>query len=375
MRLCDVCNSANGNAFEAGSDCHICGGKAMRLNAMLDEAAKLVSAESGGAGAFAISTLIPKEWLVREEDAWDRRSVGSESIKNMLNRTIAAGLRKSTGLAYHGDGDLKLIFDFESGRVALQRNELFVFGRYRKLVPGLSQSRWLCAKCGGKGCKACEERGKNYESVEERVGEPLRAAAGADAYVMHASGREDIDATNSAGRPFVLELKGARARKPDLAKAAAEIARSGQVAADGLRIVPRPFVELVTESHFDKTYEAEAEFGRDVGEDDMAVVRTLEGQTLLQQTPTRVAHRRADLVRHRKVKHIEMAVRDPQNRRLAALVIRAEAGTYIKELISGDGGRTKPSVAGLLGTTAKCVGLEVVGIDDGYMDFCLSRME
>ena len=373
MQLCEVCNSANGNAFEKGSECHICGGKAMRLHAMIDEAVKLAKAESGGAESFSISTLIPKEWLVREEDAWDLKSEGCESIKNMLNRTIAAALRKETGLGYWSDGGLKLAFDFESGRVVLQRNELFVFGRYKKRVAGLSQSRWLCAKCKGKGCKVCEGKGKNYESVEERIGEPFKAAAGADAYVMHASGREDIDATNSAGRPFVLELAGARVRRPDLAAAADVVGKGNEVSVHDLRIVPRSFVELVTESHFDKAYEADVEFGRDVDEDDAAKVRTLEGQTLLQQTPNRVAHRRADLVRHRKVKHIEMVRRDAGNPKLATLIIRAEAGTYVKELISGDGGRTKPNVAELLGTDAKCKKLEVIGIDDGYMEFCLSR--
>lgn len=373
MQLCDICNSANGNAFERGSACHICGGKAMRLHAMIDEAAKLAHAEGGGAESFAISTLVPKEWLAREEDAWDRRSEGCESVKNMLNRTIAAALRKSTGLGYWSEGDLKLVFDFESGRAVLQRNELFVFGRYRKMKAGLSQSRWLCAKCSGKGCKACDGRGKNYESVEERIGEPFKAAARADAYVMHASGREDIDATNSAGRPFVLELTGARTRRPDLAAAADAVGKANEVAVRDLRIVPRTFVELVTESHFDKSYEADVEFGRDVGEEDAAKVRGLEGQTLLQQTPNRVAHRRADLVRHRKVKHIEMVRRDAANPKMATLVIKAEAGTYIKELISGDGGRTKPNVAELLGTEAKCKKLEVIGIDDGYLDFCLSR--
>jgi len=374
VQLCDVCNSANGNAFENGSDCHVCGGKAMRLHPMIEDAAKLARAEAGGAESFAISTIIPKEWLVREEDVWDRRCDGCESIKNMLNRTIAAALRKSTGLNYWSEGGLKLVFDFESGRVALQRNELFVFGRYKKRVAGLSQSRWLCAKCEGKGCKACEGKGKNYESVEERIGEPFKAAAGADAYVLHASGREDIDATNSAGRPFVLELAGARERKPDLVAMAEAAGKSNDVSVHDLHIVPRSFVEVVTESHFDKAYEADVEFGREIGEEDAAKVRTLEGQMLLQQTPNRVAHRRADLVRHRRVKRIEMVRRDVKNKNMATLVIKAEAGTYIKELISGDGGRTKPNVAELLGIEAKCKKLEVIGIDDGYMDFCLSRL-
>ena len=135
--------------------------------------------------------------------------------------------------------------------------------------------------------------------------------------------------------------------------------------------MPRTFVEVVTESHFDKAYQAETEFERPLGEADVAKIRAIEGKTLLQQTPTRVSHRRADLVRHRKVKHIEVVNIDGNK---ARLIIKAEAGTYIKELISGDKGRTVPSVAGELGIKAECKALEVTMIDDGFLDQCLSAL-
>jgi tRNA pseudouridine synthase 10 len=171
----------------------------------------------------------------------------------------------------------------------------------------------------------------------------------------------------------VLEVNAAGNRTLDLGALAAEIAASGEVEALDLAFVPRSFVEVVTESHFDKTYEAEVEFERDAGEAEMMKIRTLEGVMLLQQTPTRVAHRRADLVRHRRVKHIEAVRREGQDSTHATLIIQAEAGTYIKELISGDNGRTNPSVSGLLSMKAKCTRLEVTGIDDGYLDLCMGR--
>jgi tRNA pseudouridine synthase 10 len=37
-----------------------------------------------------------------------------------------------------------------------------------------------------------------------------------------------------------------------------------------------------------------------------------------------------------------------------------EAGLYIKELVSGDSGRTQPSLAQILGRTARVVSLDVV---------------
>jgi tRNA pseudouridine synthase 10 len=332
---------------------------------MAAEAAALLGKED--AAGFSISTLIPKDWLIREEDVWDVRA--GQSIKDFLNRKLSSALEMATGLPYMNDGDCRAVFDFSTGKTMLERNDLFIFGRYLKLTPGLSQSRWLCSRCNGKGCEDCGGKGKNYESVEEKIGEPLKKAAEADEYVMHASGREDVDATNTAGRPFVLMLRNPKKRKPDLAVATAEIAANGCVEVTTLRFVRRSFVEVVTESHFDKGYEASVEFGRQLTDDDVAKISGMQGKTLAQQTPRRVIHRRADLVRHRKVKAIEITSTGGNT---AVLRITAEAGTYIKEFVSGDDGRTEPSIAGLLKTSAKCTKLVVEKIEDGFLDLCLS---
>jgi tRNA pseudouridine synthase 10 len=365
MFLCEICNAANGSAFEIGQ-CHICGGKAMETPRMIEEAKALLTKEN--AKSFSISTKIPKDWLVREEDAWDVSMKGTESLKSMLNGTIVRALKEKSSLPYVMDGDVRLVFDYKKGEVELQRNDLFIFGRYLKHKAGLSQSRWLCMKCQGEGCNKCGGKGKNFESVEERIGEPVKRMAGSEDYVLHASGREDVDATNSAGRAFVIEVKGPQTRELDLVKLAEDIAASGEVSVRDLRLVPRRFTESVTESHFDKSYKAGVEFGRELTEEDKRKIEGIAGQTLLQRTPKRVAHRRADLVRQRKVKEIEVL---EFNGKTAVLRIKAEAGTYIKELISSDGGRTEPSIAGLLATEAKCASLDVSEIDDDYLDFCI----
>lgn len=367
MLLCDRCNSANGLGFEVG-DCSICHGAAMETDKMIAEATDALVKED--IGSFSISTIMPKEWSIREEKVWDQSIAKAESIKNSLNKEIVASLRRSTGLKYDGDGDCRVVLDYAEKKVYLRRNELFLFGRYKKLSAGLSQSRWKCSKCEGRGCPSCGGKGKYYDSVEERIGEPVKAASEAADYVMHASGREDVDATNSAGRAFVLEIKEPRKRKLDLRALEEAIASSGEVSVSGLSAVGREFVEVVTESHFDKTYEAEVQFGREISDADALRIKTLEGKTILQQTPIRVSHRRADLIRNRKIKNIEAL---DVNGSKARVIVRAEAGTYIKELVSGDGGRTKPSIAGLLGTEAKCTRLEVTMIDDPFLDFCLKN--
>jgi len=326
-----------------------------------------------GVSSFSISTKVPKEWTSEEEGAFDRKLIGAESVKSSLNRKLSSGLSEASSLPYESDGDIRIVFDFtgEKAQVGTEPVPVFVFGRYKKLVPGLSQSRWMCSECEGKGCVRCRGKGKNYESVEERIGDVMKRHFSAQDYTMHASGREDVDATNTAGRPFVMEIKNPMKRKSDLEKIKNEIDSGKEVSVDSLRMVPRSFVEVVTESHFDKEYEAEVEFEKDAGESELHKLEAIEGTVLEQQTPERVAHRRADLVRKRKV--IELKLVKRQDQRHAAFRIHAEAGTYIKELVSGDSGRTKPSFAGVLGFGARCTKLAVTRIDDGYLDTCLPK--
>ena len=43
----------------------------------------------------------------------------------------------------------------------------------------------------------------------------------------------------------------------------------------------------------------------------------------------------------------------------------AEAGTYIKEWVHGDGGRTRPSLSERLGVACEVLELDVLDIHDG----------
>ncbi len=359
--LCNVCNKANSDAFPEG-DCHICGGWLSKLERMLEEGKELLKKED--ASGFSIATLVPKDWLIQEEGLWDEKVNGARSIKDYLNRTVSAELEKESGLSYSAESDCRVVFDMRSGKVSIKRNTLFIFGRYYKHEGGVSQSRWPCKSCQGGGCGKCNGKGKLHESIEEIIGNPAKKECGAGSYSLHASGREDVDALNSAGRPFVLSLENPENRKPDLDIMAKNIAQDGRVSVADLKIVGRSTVECVTESHFDKGYEAEAEFGRELAGADIEKALSLSGEMLRQRTPTRVKHRRADIVRERRVLSLEVLEWEGKT---AKLRIMAEAGTYIKELISGDEGRTEPSIAAMLGTDAKCTKLTVSEIDDGFL--------
>ena len=82
---------------------------------------------------------------------------------------------------------------------------------------------------------------------------------------------------------------------------------------------------------------------------------------ILQRTPQRVAHRRADLERER---HVLIRSLEPQTPDLLLIEVRCSHGSYVKEWISGDEGRTKSSLSDLLGCAAECAQLDVLEVLD-----------
>jgi len=99
----------------------------------------------------------------------------------------------------------------------------------------------------------------------------------------------------------------------------------------------------------------------------MEIMEKLQGCTLAQRTPERVAHRRADKIRRRKVietsePHIEVG---EDGILVGKFNLRCESGTYVKETVHGDGGRTQPSIASLI--KAKCT-VEWLDVADIHAD-------
>ena len=78
-----------------------------------------------------------------------------------------------------------------------------------------------------------------------------------------------------------------------------------------------------------------------------------------QNTPTRVMHRRAHKLRKRRILNFKVK---RLNSTLIEMVLRCEGGLYIKELISGDGGRTSLSVSEATMIPARCVELDVMKV-------------
>ncbi|RLI81649.1 tRNA pseudouridine(54/55) synthase Pus10, partial [Archaeoglobales archaeon] len=88
-------------------------------------------------------------------------------------------------------------------------------------------------------------------------------------------------------------------------------------------------------------------------------VEELSNRIIHQRTPLRVQHRRADLVRKKRTYGIRVLF---HKKDVAVVEIEADSGLYIKELVSGDEGRTKPSLSELLGMKTRVEKLDVIEI-------------
>ncbi|MCC7398717.1 MAG: hypothetical protein IT455_16740 [Planctomycetes bacterium] len=244
------------------------------------------------------------------------------------------------------------------------RTDLWLESRYRKLRRGLPQTVFFCPRCKGDrrrrhGCPTCEGFGKlTRESVQELIARRLVPAMQAKTGRFHGAGREDIDVLMLGhGRPFVFEVIGARNPDLDLEALRADIvARAeGAIELAPFRRVTRERIVYWKETHFDKVYRAEVEVEGAVDDHRLAAAATFAG-VAVQRTPQRVAHRRADLDRQRQLRVLGL-VRAEAGR--LVLRVLCQHGTYVKEWISGDEGRTTPSLSSLLAVPCRCVLLDV----------------
>jgi tRNA pseudouridine synthase 10 len=112
-----------------------------------------------------------------------------------------------------------------------------------------------------------------------------------------------------------------------------------------------------------KVYRAAMDFDRDVSDQELGKIEaTLTNATIRQQTPRRVLHRRADLTREKYI--YETKVKRVSHNR-AEMRIHCQGGLYIKELVTGDEGRTTPSVSTIVNTKATPVRLDVLSVVAG----------
>ena len=344
--------------------CFLCEGKFQLLDGLIQKALQAIA--SYEYTTFLVGVELPVAVEEREDEFKAAFNVSyGESIRHEFGRSLGKRIAELTGkTAEYKKPDIAVIFNPFTEQVRLQVNPLFVAGRYRKLVRDIPQSKWFCSNCRGKGCAKCGGTGKLYpESVEELASKPLLEVAEGEKSSFHASGREDIDARMlGSGRPFTIEISKPKKRFLNLKKleAAVNANAEGKVEVSGLRFATKDVVRRLKKAESaQKEYRVLIEFENAVSEEGLRLLEKMSGTLIKQQTPLRVLHRRADLTREKYI--YEVKVKKVALKR-AEMDVRCQGGLYVKELVSGDEGRTIPNVSELLGNRAEPLKLDVLNI-------------
>ncbi|MCW3997771.1 MAG: tRNA pseudouridine(54/55) synthase Pus10 [Candidatus Bathyarchaeota archaeon] len=345
--------------------CFLCDDKFQILEALIKKI--LESLSNYEFASFLVGIELPVEFEERNDEFKALFNViYGESIRHEFARLIGKRIAELTNKTpEYKKPDIAIIINPFTIKVRLQVNPLFIAGRYNKLVRTIPQSKWFCSKCRGKGCKKCNGTGKLYEeSVEELISEPLLKLSDGEKTSFHASGREDIDARMLGnGRPFVVEISKPKKRtiNLDFLLKKINIGTERKVEVSNLQFADKDFVRRLKKGESaQKEYRVLIEFENELSEDSLFLLQDKLIKTLIkQQTPIRVLHRRADLTRERYIYNIKVKRVSP---RRAEMEILCQGGLYIKELVSGDDGRTTPSVSSLLENQAKTLELDVLNV-------------
>jgi tRNA pseudouridine synthase 10 len=353
--------------------CYLCQDIFSNLNVYVESAMEKL--EKYEYESLLVGTNLSAE-IVNREDTFKAKYeiLESESFKNHFNREVGKILtqrvQKNTEFK---NPDITVIFSlsYDSVSIDLLIRSLFIYGKYQKLIRGIPQTHWDCRKCRGSGCEACNYTGKQYStSVEELISPKFIEISDSTASKFHGAGREDIDVRMLGdGRPFILELKNPIIRHLDLKKLKKYVNKKNRkkIKIEDLRYsskdevkkikskaenVKKQYLALVESPNLTLSKEKFLIFQKKVADQ-------IIGRTILQKTPLRVSHRRADKIREKRIYNVEGTFLKPSTFKF---IIETQGGTYIKELINGDQGRTSPSFSEIFGTPLICKELDVINI-------------
>ncbi|KAF8113702.1 hypothetical protein N665_0046s0051 [Sinapis alba] len=237
---------------------------------------------------------------------------------------------------------------------------IFFSGRYFKYSRNVSQSRWII-----------DDERMGEASVEEIIGGSILPACLGDSYKFHAAGREDIDVRMlGSGRPFLVEVQNSRKcpSQQSLTEIEEKINNSEKklVGVKDLKFIGSECWATMREGEAEKQkqYAALVWISRPLDEKDCNSVSSMKELKILQKTPIRVLHRRSPLERERTI-HWMKVEKIKGNCHYFLLHLCTQAGTYIKEFVHGDLGRTTPSMGSILGCRAEIIQLDVTDVKMG----------
>jgi len=311
-----------------------------------------------------IDTAIPNEVNRLLQCLQDKRQTGMKKKRSpdqFSLQQITSLLSTATAVDFHHSGlcPPPAFITSCNARVTFYHQPLFVGGRYNKYSRELSQSPWLID-----GIK------KTKYSVQELIVPVVQQKFNCKEIKFSSSGREDSDVKMlGSGRPFLLEII-----EPMIGSAGftsnslAEVEQNiNQNSFDLIKVRSLQLIDkdkTVAIKHGEETkrklYSALIATEKPITSDQLHCLNDTKELVILQKTPIRVLHRRPLLTRKRIIHSMSTQY---INERHFLLHLCTSAGTYIKEFIHSDFGRTVPNLCDILRQQVDIINLDVEEVE------------
>ncbi|OYT40856.1 MAG: tRNA pseudouridine(54/55) synthase Pus10 [Desulfurococcales archaeon ex4484_58] len=304
---------------------------------------------------FLVGVSLPPEIMMKELEVYQELGLETtESLKNEMKREIGKIIRERYGLEPDfNNPEATVIIDFSNDTLHLIVSPILLEGRYWKRGRNISHTPWI----NREGVRVYPY------SIQEFFEESLKEVFDAEKVILHASGREDVDARMlGEGRPMVLEIKKPKFRYVDLGLVN-ELIRSDLISGYINGYSSRARIEYLKGegSKKAKAYKLLVFSEKTLSGDELkALEEFFRDREIKQKTPSRILRRKRDVLRIRKVYEIKTFQLNPQ---VFDVLIYCSGGLYVKELIHGDNGRTTPSFTEVLGTKLYPLEIDVFGVE------------
>jgi tRNA pseudouridine synthase 10 len=355
---------------EEQKECYLCRGKAEKIEPLTDE----ILQELGNLHfrTFLVGIKIPPS-VVNEEDEVKSKLgiIWGEEIRNEFSREIGKAISKKTGKEVdHKNPEVSIFVDPLQGEFEVKMNPIYLIGRYRKLVGGIPQTAWKCKTCNGQGCPECKGRGgTSGNSVEENISRPILEMTSGEEIRFKPIGREDNDSrVLGNGRPFVIELRGAK-QVPLILTPLQELINksgSGKIEVTRLARTTREVArKITTRVQTTVLYRVILKLKAEITVEKLETLERVFSKVMVSQYMPSGKSR----PRQRQQKYIYETL----IRRLASdqieLTIKCQGGTRIRDLISEVEFKTEPNLTDILEaetseTQVDVMDVQVEGLDD-----------
>lgn len=288
--------------------------------------------------SFSVNVHFPKSFS----------EVEKKFIRTNIQSPLIRVLESKKKFLNFSNPEFSILLDYEKEKVFLNPSSVYIYGKYVKLSRDLAQTFHFCPKCKGRGCSNCVDGKISASSVEEILYPLFKDFFCAKQFIFHGAGREDVDVLMlNSGRGFIAEVLFPKIRGVVLSDLNSKINSSNKdVRIFDLKYCSKSDVSLIKNFDGFKIYSAliEADEGNTFSKSDIFDLNNLIDKKLYvaQKTPLRVLKRRSDMFRDKFVIITKINYISDKH---FGLELKTSSGTYVKEFISGDNGRTNPSIS------------------------------